>query len=67
MKTILKQQLKNFNDEETLVEQIFMLDDYADEDWVIIKHDNQEISLSLENWNKLIEMSNKIINKNKNI
>lgn len=64
MKTILKQQLKNFNDEETLVEQIFMLDDYADEDWVIIKHDNQEISLSLENWNKLVEMSNKIINKN---
>jgi hypothetical protein len=64
MKAILKQKVKNFNDEETLVEQIFMIDDYADEKWVIIKHDTQEISLSLENWNKLVEMANKLINKN---
>lgn len=64
MRTSLTQNVKQFFDEEDLIEQTFLIDDDFDgEPWVIVENDSQELSLSLENWKKLIEMANIVINR----
>lgn len=50
MRTSLTQNVKQFFDEEVLIEQTFLVDDDFDgEPWVIVENDSQELSLSLEN------------------
>lgn len=64
MRTSLTQNVKQFFDEEVLIEQTFLVDDDFDgEPWVIVENNSQELSLSLENWKKLIEMANIVINR----
>ena len=64
MRTSLTQNVKQFFDEEVLIEQTFLVDDDFDgEPWVIVENDSQELSLSLENWKKLIEIANIVINR----
>lgn len=36
-----------------------------EEPWIVIEHDHIEISLSIENWEKLIFLSKKAIKKSK--
>ena len=64
MRTSLTQNVKQFFDEEVLIEQTFLIDnDFDGEPWVVVENDSQELSLSLENWKKLIEMANIVINR----
>lgn len=64
MRTSLTQNVKQFFDEEVLIEQTFLVDDDFDgEPWVVVENNTQELSLSLENWKKLIEMANIVINR----
>mgnify|MGYP006171427393 CR=1 FL=1 len=64
MRTSLTQYVKQFFDEEALIEQTFLIDnDFDGEPWVVVENNTQELSLSLENWKKLIEMANIVINR----
>lgn len=38
-----------------------------EEDWIVVEHDNIEISLSISNWRKLILLSEKVIKEATNI
>jgi hypothetical protein len=60
--TELRQEIKQFYDQDDVVEQWFLIeDDY--EKWVVISHNNETLSMSLENWKKLVKMANKVIIK----
>ena len=58
-----EQEVKLFDDRDKTGIQAFVY--YDDEKWVDITHDGQEISMSLVNWVKLIELADRVINKNK--
>jgi hypothetical protein len=59
----LTQDVKLFCDEKEFVEQTFIVDEYLNEEtWVDFKHGDLFISMSLENWKKLVELSVKVIN-----
>ena len=50
MRTSLTQYVKQFFDEEALIEQTFLIDnDFDGEPWVVVENNTQELSLSLEN------------------
>ena len=60
MRKSLTQEVKEFFDEEGLIEQTFLIDDdrnndFEGEPWVVVENGIQELSLSLNNWKKLIE------------
>lgn len=56
------QTVKQFSDESEFESTLsFSLDTDDVEDWVVVENDAQELSLSLTNWKKLVEMGNKII------
>jgi len=56
----VKQFLEDDKFESTLS---FSLDDDDIENWVVVENDAQELSLSLVNWKKLVELANKVINQ----
>lgn len=59
-KITLDQKVKLFSDEEVLGTQSVHIDlNDVTEPWVSIIHDGSEISLSLENWNKLTQLVDK--------
>jgi hypothetical protein len=61
MREHLTHDVKQFSDEDFLTQQTFTIDDdFEGEPWVVVEHDSQELSLSLENWNKLVELANKM-------
>lgn len=53
-----KQMVKLDHDSEKMVQQSVVFD--PNENWVHLEHDGNEISLSLENWNKLQQLANKV-------
>ena len=56
------QTVKQFSDESEFESTLsFSLDTDDVEDWVVVENDAQELSLSLTNWKKLVEMGNKLI------
>lgn len=59
--TELSQMVKLDQDGEKMVEQSFTFD--PNDNWVHIFHDGNEISLSLENWNNLKMLGDKVLNK----
>lgn len=56
----LSQKVKLDQDSEKMVGQFVTFD--PEDNWVCITHDGNEISLSLENWNKLKELAEKVLN-----
>lgn len=63
--TELIQEIKQFYDQDDVVEQWFLIQD-DEEKWVVLSHNNETLSMSLENWKKLVKMANKVIIKHKN-
>jgi hypothetical protein len=70
MRTNLTQDVNEFFGEENLIQQTFTIDDdnncefyFHKQKWVVIEHGNQELSLSFENWKKLLELSFKVLNE----
>jgi hypothetical protein len=58
------QTVKQFSDESEFESTLsFSLEKSDVEDWVVVENDAQELSLSLDNWKKLVEMGNKLINQ----
>jgi len=56
------QTVKQFSDESEFESTLYFSLEKSDvEDWVVVENDAQELSLSLANWKKLVEMGNKII------
>jgi hypothetical protein len=56
--------VKQFSDESEFESTLsFSLEKSDVEDWVVVENDAQELSLSLDNWKKLVEMGNKLINQ----
>lgn len=57
MKIDKEQEVKIFSDKEDFGKQEVHIDSDDDlETWVIINHCGEEISLSLKNWNNLVEL-----------
>lgn len=54
----LEQTVKLFDDSEKKGLQSVSIDD---EKWMIVNHDGNEISLSLENWLKLVSLANTLL------
>ena len=57
--------VRQFEDDSNkfIVEQSFSIDEDDIETWVVVEHNGNELSLSLENWKKLVEIADKIIEK----
>lgn len=56
----LEQEVKLFADEETVDVQSVLIDgDDPLEPWLIVSHCGEELSMSLDNWNKLTKLVNK--------
>jgi hypothetical protein len=55
--------VRQFEDDpnEFMVEQSFSIDEEDIETWVVVEHNGNELSLSLKNWKKLVEIANKIV------
>lgn len=56
-----KQEVKQFIDENIKVEQEVHLDTEDIEDWMVISHAGNQISMSVRNWKSLIELANKVL------
>jgi hypothetical protein len=62
------QTVKQFSDESEFESTLsFSLEKSDVEDWVVVENDAQELSLSLANWEKLVEMGNEVISKQETI
>ena len=58
--------VKQFSDESEFESTLsFSLEKSDVEDWVVVENDAQELSLSLANWEKLVEMGNEVISNQK--
>ena len=58
-KAELKQTVKPFHDEDTKANQLVILEtDPEQKFWLTIQHAGNEISLSLDNWDKLTKLVN---------
>jgi hypothetical protein len=58
--------VKQFSDESEFESTLsFSLEKSDVEDWVVVENDAQELSLSLINWMKLVQIGNKIISNKK--
>lgn len=56
----LEQEVKLFDDSEKVALQCVAIDE---ENWMNIIHDSQELSLSKENWLKLVDLANQAMRK----
>lgn len=55
---------KQFCDDDTFKTELsFSIDNDLNEQWVVLEQDSNELSLSLTNWKKLVEMANELIKK----
>ena len=62
------QTVKQFSDESEFESTLsFSLEKSDVEDWIVVENDAQELSLSLANWEKLVEMGNEVISKQETI
>ena len=59
------QHVKQFHDQDDIVLQSFLISD-DEEQWVVLSHNNETLSMSLENWKKLVKLANKVIIKHLN-
>ena len=58
-KSELKQTVKQFKDEDFTTTQAVLLEtDPEQKFWLVVEHSGNEISLSLDNWDKLTELVN---------
>lgn len=57
------QAVKQFSDESEFESTLSFSLEADVEDWVVVENDAQELSLSLSNWKKLVEMGNKVVSK----
>ena len=58
-KAELKQTVKQFQDEDFTTTQAVLLEtDPEQKFWLVVEHSGNEISLSLDNWDKLTELVN---------
>lgn len=55
-KISLEQNVKLFKDEKILGKQEVFID--TEDNWIVINHDGQEVSMRLENWEKLVDLVN---------
>lgn len=57
--------VRQFEDDpnEFMVEQSFSIDEDDVENWVVVEHNGNELSLSLKNWKLLVKMGDKLIKK----
>ena len=58
-----KQEVKQFIDENIKVEQEVHLDTEDIEDWLVVTHAGNQLSMSVRNWRSLIKLSNKVLNE----
>lgn len=56
-----KQEVKQFIDENIKVEQEVHLDTEDIEDWMVISHAGNQISMSVDNWKSLVDLANKVL------
>lgn len=59
----LEQEVKTYSDSDRKATQSVSID-YDEEEkdnWIIVHHNGEELSMSLKNWNKLIELFNKTL------
>lgn len=62
-----KQSVKQFNDEEEFyVDQEVNIDTDGTETWIVIEHNNNDLSMSLDNWKQLKVLVESML-KNNNI
>ncbi len=59
-----QQEVKQFNDDNDFVIQSATLDRREPETWIVVMHNGNELSMSLENWNKLVKMTNELVSPN---
>ena len=58
-KVSLKQEVKIFKDEDfTGIQAVTLETDLEQKFWLVVEHSGNEISLSLDNWEKLTELVN---------
>lgn len=62
MQITLEQSVKQFNDDEDFfVKQEVSIDTDESETWIVIEHNNNDLSMSLDNWYQLKELVEKTI------
>lgn len=62
MQITQEQSVKQFNDEEDFfVKQEVSIDTDGSETWVVIEHNNNDLSMSLDNWYQLKDLVEKTI------
>ncbi|WP_324069865.1 MAG: hypothetical protein RSE15_04990 [Flavobacterium sp.] len=58
-----KQEVKQFIDENIKVEQEVHLDTDDLEGWMVISHNCEQISMSIDNWKSLVDLANNVLNE----
>lgn len=58
-----EQEVVLYSDEDISVIQEITLDTEDNGGWIQATHNNETLSMSIENWEKLVNMTNKLINK----
>lgn len=58
-----EQEVVIYSDEDISVIQEITLDTEDNGGWIQATHNNETLSMSIENWEKLVNMTNKLINK----
>lgn len=58
-----QQQVKQFIDEDIICEQEVHLDTDDLEGWMVISHNCEQISMSIDNWKSLVELADKVLNQ----
>lgn len=58
-----QQQVKQFIDEDIICEQEVHLDTDDLEGWMVISHNCEQISMSIDNWKSLVDLANKVLNE----
>jgi hypothetical protein len=60
-----EKQVKPFHDSDSTINQSVFLDTDDCGGWTVINHGGEEISLSVEDWNSLVELVNSALQKGK--
>ena len=58
-----KQEVKQFIDDNIKVEQEVHLDTEDIEDWLVVTHAGNQLSMSVRNWKSLVELADKVLKK----
>ena len=56
-----KQEVKQFIDDNIKVEQEVHLDTEDIEDWLVVTHAGNQLSMSVRNWKSLVELADKVL------